>query len=331
MLDTVKLFTNEFELASDHKFEKQTTVAMATGELKRERRYCNIEHGASFNIKKGFNGLGESLYCQVSLPKLIYGTSLKELQAGDLDHCIDSINKQFVAAGAIIDKDAVETMPASRIDYCKNIQVDHCIVDYLSQLKNCFIAGRTGTNWKLESVTFYNGSQAFTAYNKILEVLSNDYSSKIAGITKETKQNILRLESRLLKARAIQQNLKRKTFVECFDFELGKRKLITDFNKLVLDDGQQLELNFNSDLERLQELRSIYERGAFQQWRAEYGTAGILLKYNYDLDLIRKLLLNVFSKRMTAYHLRELKAFISQHRTQEQRNLLQEIRYKLAA
>lgn len=331
MIDTISIFTDSFDLSKDNSFQVMTLSDLATGEQKKERTFCNIPHGANFTVKRNFQDKGQSLFCQVSLPKLLYGTSIKELQANDLEHCIESLQKQFDFAGAVIDKGAIETMSLSRLDYCRNIQVDHSIVDYLSQLKNCFISGRTKTNWQLETVTFFNGSQEFTAYNKVLETLNDEYSAGMAGITKDTKQDKLRLESRLKKAKVIQRHLKRKTFAECFDFDLAKKKLLNDFDTLVLENGQQIELNFNNDLERLQELRSIHERGAFQRWKAEHGTTGILLQYNYDLELIRKLLLNVFSKRMVAYHIRELKQFISQSRTKEQRHLLQEIRYKLAA
>lgn len=331
MIDTVKLFTTAFDLAKDNKFQLQTISGLSTGEVKHEKTFCNLDHGARFTIKRNFNDQGKSLFCEVSLPKLLYGNSLKELKQTDLDQCVSILDTQFQSAGAVIDKGALENMALSRLDYCKNVKVDHCITDYISQLKNCFIQGRTRTNWNLETCTFFNGSQEFCAYNKILETLAHYSSAESAGIDKNTKQDILRIESRLKKARTIQNTLKRKTFAECFNFDLAKNKLLSDFNRLVLDSGEQLELNFNDDLQRLQELRSIHERGAFHRWKAEQGTAGILLRYNYDLELIRKLLMNVLGKRMTAYHLKEFKQFISDHRTKEQRHLLQEIRYKLAA
>lgn len=64
---------------------------------------------------------------------------------------------------------------------------------------------------------------------------------------------------------------------------------------------------------------------------AEQGTELFLFKYQNDLELIKKLLLEVYQRRQAFYILKQLKQFIAEHRTPEQRDLLSEMRQKLAA
>jgi hypothetical protein len=328
MLDTVRLFTKEFELAKKNSFVTQTTANYSTGEIMAEKVFCNLGTGARLNIKP--QGNEKCLFFEASLPKLIYKSSLTELKEDDLERCIEAVADQFKVSGAVVDFNAIERLPLSRLDYCRNIQVKHAIVDYLALLRNCSFGKRNKTNWQTETVLFFNGSQEFTAYNKVLEVKSSKYAT-VAGVDKDTPEDILRLESRLKSAAVVKRILhQRRTLGECFNFDMAKEKLLNDFDTLVLNVGSQLELNFNSDLERLQALRERSRYG----WRlflSEQGVDLFLLKYGYDLELVKKLLLEAFSRRQTYNILKELKLFIAERRTPEQRDLLKELRFKLAA
>lgn len=328
MVDTIKLFTNEFELSRSNSFQTQTTVAKATGELIAEKEYCNTGTGGHFDIKQ--QGGSRCLFFQASLPKLLYGTSLKELQQSDFERCLQAVKSQFSAAGVVIDRKAFEVLPVSRLDYCRNIQAEHAIVDYLSLLRTCSFSRRNRTNWKAETVLFFNGSQEFTAYNKILEVKQNEEQAAAAGIDKDTPENVLRFESRLKSAGVIQRETHRRTFSEVWNFDIARAKLLSDFDGIVLNSGQQLLINFNEDIERLQHLRSK-TRYAWNLFLAEQGTELFLFKYQNDLELIKKLLLEAYQRRQAFYILKQLKQFIAEHRTPEQRDLLTEMRQKLAA
>lgn len=328
MIDTIKLFTRDFALTKSNCFQTQTTVASATGELIAEKEYCNTPGGVHFDIKQ--QGSGSALFFQTSLPKLLYGTSLKELQENDFERCLLALQSQAAAAGVVIDKQAFESLPVSRLDYCRNLEVKHSIVDYLALLRNCSFNRRNRTSWKTETVLFFNGSQEFTAYNKILEVKRNESQAAAAGITESTLENVLRFESRLKAAKVIQNTLRRRTFLECFDFKVAKEKLVSDFETVVLNNGQQIELNFLEDIERLQALREN-KRYSWNLFLAEQGAGLFLLKYNHDLELVKKLLLQVYQRRQAFYILKQLKQYIAEHRTPEQRDLISEMRQKLAA
>lgn len=328
MLDTVRLFTRDFDIARNNKFQTQTLADCATGEIKSERTFCNIPHGGRFNIKP--QGSERCLLFEASLPKLIYETSLTELKASDFERCVDAVRGQFVAAGAVIDKQSFESLAVSRLDYCRNIQVDHNIVDYLALLKNCSFGGRVGTSWQTETVTFFNKSQELCLYNKILEVKQDARQSAAAGVRSDTPENVLRIESRMKAADVVRRSIHRRTFSECFDFDVARSKLLSEFDKLIHDTGRQLELNFNDDLLRLRELKDTV-RYSWREFITCKGMPLFLMQYNNDLELIKKLLLSAYSRRHAYDILRDIKDFMSENRTQQERHLLDELKLKLAA
>jgi len=326
MLDTVKLFTKEFDIAKANNFQQSITTNFATGEVKSEKLFCNTEAG-HFDIKQ--QGADRCLFFTASVPKLLYGTSLCEAQEQDFDKTLQEMTGQFRKAGVIVDREAYSSMAVSRIDYCRNVPVQHSIVDYLALLRNCSFGRRNRTSWKTETVLFFNGSQEFTAYNKVLEVKNSPVQSAAAGITAATPENILRFESRLKAAEVVKRTLHCRTFAECWNFKLAKEKLLQDFDAIIQNVGQQLELNFMEDSEKLLSLRE--RRNSFFLFISEKGIPLFLAQYNNDFELIKKLLLTAYQRRQAFYYLKQLKEFYAEHRTPKDRHLLQELREKLAA
>jgi len=326
MLDTIKLFTKEFDISKANNFQHSITTNFATGEVKSEKLFCNTEAG-HFDIRTA--GGERQLFFTASVPKLLYGTSLQEAQEQDIDRTLQEMAVQFRKAGVIVDKEAYSSMAVSRIDYCKNVPVQHSIVDYLALLRNCSFGKRNRTSWKTETVLFFNGSQEFTAYNKVLEVKGSPVQSAAAGITPSTPENILRFESRLKNAETVKRTLHRRTFLECWNFKLAKEKLLSDFDTIVQNVGQQLELNFMEDSEKLLSLRD--KRNSFFLFISEKGIPLFLAQYNNDFELIKKLLLTAYQRRQAFYYLKQLKQFYAEHRTPQDRHLLQELREKLSA
>jgi DNA polymerase III delta prime subunit len=179
-------------------------------------------------------------------------------------------------------------------------------------------------------VLFYNGSQEFTAYNKVLEVKSSPVQAMAAGVNSETPENVLRFESRLKAAEVVKRVLHCRSFSECWNFKLAKEKLLQDFDTVVQNVGRQLELNFMEDVERLLALRER-TRYSWQAFIAEKGIPLFLMQYNNDFELVKKLLLAAYQRRQAFYILKQLKQFYSEHRTPAERHLLKELREKLAA
>jgi len=328
MLDTVRLFTRDFDLAKQNSFVSQTTANYSTGEIMAEKVFCNLVTGARLNIKPQ---AGEKcLFFEASLPKLVYGNSLQELQESDLERCIEAVDSQFKEAGAVLDSGAIERLPVSRLDYCRNIEVQHNIVDYIALLRNCSFGKRNKTNWQTETVLFFNGSQEFTAYNKVLEVKSSK-GAAAAGIDPNAPENILRLESRLKSAAVVKRTLQqRRTFAECYNFKVAREKLLSDFDSLVLNIGSQLELNFNDFSSEL-EYYKRQGRDALGQIEKRYGRDAILAMFQCDLETFQACLSKHYSKRQVYYIKKNYKQHIAERRTPEERHLLQEVREKLAA
>jgi len=326
MLDTIKLFTKDFDISKANNFQQSITTNFATGEVKSEKLFCNTEAG-HFDIKQ--QGTDKCLFFSASVPKLLYGTSLCEAKEQDFDQTLQEMAGQFKKAGVIVDKEAYSSMAVSRIDYCRNVPVQHSIVDYLALLRNCSFGRRNRTSWKTETVLFFNGSQEFTAYNKVLEVKNSPVQSAAAGIGIATPEDILRFESRLKAAEVVKRVLHCRTFSECWNFKLAKEKLLKDFDEIVQNVGQQLELNFMEDSEKLLTLRD--KRNSFFLFISEKGIPLFLAQYNNDFELIKKLLLTAYQRRQAFYYLKQLKKFYSEHRTPEDRHLLQELREKLSA
>lgn len=327
MLDSVALFTKDFELKKSNSFVTKTLASYSTGEVTSETVFCNLPAG-QFSVKP--QGSEQCLFFQTSLPKLLYGTSLKELQSGDFERSLEAIGEQFKAAGVYIEPHSIENFGVSRIDFCRNLPVAHSIYDYLALLRNCSFGGRTKTAWQTQTVTFFNKSQELCAYNKVLEVKSDARQALAAGVTAETPENILRIESRLKKARVVQSILKRRTFAECFDFDLARQKLLADYDKTILNVGLQLELNFNFLDELLAEYR-LAGRDALGQIEKKFGRDSIIKMFGEDMELLKSWLLRHYERRQAFYHLKSYKRHIAERRTPEERDLLGELRSKLAA
>ena len=328
MLDTVRLFTRDFDLARKNSFVAQTAANYSTGEIMAEKVFCNLATGARLNVKP--QASEKCLFLEASLPKLIYGNSLQELQESDFERCLEAVAGQFKAAGAVVDFDAIERLPVSRLDYCRNLEVKHSIVDYLALLRNCSFGKRNKTNWQTETVLFFNGSQEFTAYNKVLEVKSSK-GAAAAGVTEDTPENVLRLESRLKSAAVVKRTLQqRRTFAECYNFKVAREKLLSDFDSLVLNIGSQLELNFNDFSSEL-EYYKRQGRDALGQIEKRYGRDAILAMFQCDLETFQACLSKHYSKRQVYYIKKNYKQHIAERRTPEERHLLQEVREKLAA
>ena len=331
MLDTVRLFTKDFDLAKQNSFVTQTTAHYSTGEIMAEKVFCNLGTGARLNVKR--QGSEKCLFLELSLPKAVYGNSLQELQESDYGRCIETIAGQIREAGAVVDFDSIERLAVSRLDYCRNLQVDHNIIDYIALLRNCSFSKRNKTNWLTETVLFRNGSQQFTAYNKVLEVKNskNAAAAVAAGVNKDTPENVLRLESRLMTAAVVKRTLQqRRTLEECYNFKVAREKLLTDFDKLVLNVGSQLELSFNSFSSEL-EYYKRQGRDALGQIEKRYGRDTILAMFQNDTEALQTCLAKHYSRRQVYYILKNYKQHIAERRTPEQRDLLKELRFKLAA
>lgn len=333
MLDTIKIFTNEFMLMNNNKFRHQTTSDFATGEFIGEKVYCNLPH---FNIdikKTELPKRTQTLFIQTSLPKLIYRTSLYEIKEQDTDKAIKAIEQQLKVSGVQISNNNLGDFGLSRIDYCRNIQVENNIIDYLLYFNKFHYSKRIKTELKNETVTYRNKSQQLTFYNKIKEIQDTEKDKDIIKLVQDLQQNILRIESRIIGSRTIRQELKSKDVKLCniFSMDTAKNKLLKDINCLVQASQEQTELVFEKNTELMNLFKSIQQRNVFNSFIATKGAEQFLYEFNFDYDKIFLFLSEHFKRSQSFNIIRQLKTYQRLIESKEQKDLLKEIRSKIAA
>jgi len=329
MIDTIKMFTTEFKLMNNNKFVHQQTSNYSTGELTGEKLFCNLPH---FNIDIKTTDK-KILFIQTSLPKLIYRTSLYEIKEQDTEKAIKAIEQQLKMSGVSISNNSLNDFDLSRLDFCKNIQVENNIIDYLLYFNKFYYSKRMKTELKSETVTYRNKSQQLTFYNKIKEIQDTEKDKEIIELVQDLPQDILRIESRLLKKRTIEQELKKNNvkFCNIFNMDIARNKLLKDINCLVQDSQEQIELAFEQNTELLNYIKSKKKRNVFTTFLAAKGAEQFLSEFNNDYDKILSFFLDHFSKAQSHRNRNELRKFQRLIENRKQKDLLKEIRYKIAA
>ena len=332
MLDTIKLYSPVFSLKPENNFQQQTTSELATGELIATKTFCNTVAGVNLTIGTDRASGRDTLYLQTSLPKLLYSTSYYEIKESDCERALLSIQDRLAEAGVNIPDNSLADFELSRVDFCRNIEVQHNIIDYLLCLKNFELSRRNKQQFKAETLTFYNKSQELSFYNKVREIKDKETAPEIVEFMKDKRENILRVENRLMKKRTIERELNRKLKVtELFDYKLCKENLLRNLNRLVKPDIQ-LQFNFESSKRIIEQLRAERARDSFGEFLKIYGLDFFLAGFDYNYELIRKFIVECGYSRRQSYRLvGDLKEKYERFRIiQEDRDLLQELKDKIA-
>jgi len=340
MIDTVWLTTDKFSIKHDNRLEKASHV-------KRSGEY-SVKEFLNFSDEKSNKDLEKEMYKEkipaqgsitihdffgrpncclmVSLPKLLYGHSLAEIVPADYDQCINSMHRLLTFAGVEMDLDQVPKMTVSRADFCRNIKVDSNIADYIYMLATCGMKHAQPDHKKEKGTCLWkNASWQFTAYNKIKQVKDDVKQLYNSGIGKNSQENILRFECRIMRSVNVQRMLnKRKIFADCFDVDLSRKLLLSKFDELKVDIAAQQEINGS-------ELAQLFADYGHIQVQKRIAMKAILNSVNYDLDLLEQYLLARYSKRQVRYIRHDYEVFIDSMRPAVQRNLFAEMRQKLAA
>ena len=326
MIDTVRVFTPNFSLRKDNRFELMQVRSHSTGELKRERLFCNLGH-FSLDIRD------KSLYISTSLPKLLYGSSFYEVTETDAERAVETVEGKLFSAGVKVDNNGLNDFTFSRLDVCRNIEVESYIPEYLLALNNFSFSRRAKREIDKETLSFRNSSQEFTLYNKIRE-LRQDKETPLELFEKlmSERENVLRVESRMKRAQVVESELSPGLrFTAAFDSELCKRKLLKDFDALVPSPDKQLDFNFRANSELLEFISSKRKRGVFKEFLATKGAERFLEEFRGDFPKVREFLETHYKRSQTFSILRELKQYQSLVIEHEERDLLGELRSKIAA
>lgn len=337
MIDTVWLTTNNFGLLSDNRMETIQHIKN-TGACS-EKKVCNISSNKEemFVAKRKEQGLpaqgnitihdmyGAPLCLfNISLPKMLYGHSLAETTPADFDKCTEGIHRLLTFAGVDIDRSEIENMSVARIDLCRNITVEKNISEYLYMIDNCTMPYAEKVPQKAGTVLLRNDSWQFTAYDKKGEVLQDTKQRIAAGLTKDTPHDTLRFEYRIMRGANVRRILARHTFKECFDLDMSRKALLTNFEKLKLDTA----IKQTMDSSQLEYLFRHFSRVKVEKYIA---AQVILQQVNNDLNLLRSYLKGRYSERQTRNIVNEYRAWLYEMNIPAHNDLFNEMRSKLAA
>lgn len=297
MIDTLRLFTEDFKLGKNCLFEKQINQDLQTGDIVSEKLYCNKVSGINFTVS-----YDNKLFLQASIPKLLYKTSIHQVKESDAEKAIDIIQDKIAEAGILLPAGAVPEMKLSRLDFCLNLPVKHSVSDYLLTLKNFEFARKNKQSFKNQTITYYNKSSEFAFYDKKLEVLCKEKDAEVLALARECKDNLLRVESRLKNRQAITGEIKAGRLADVFSYSLCKKNLLKNMDKLVKPDIQ-LDFDFNDSKRVIQQLREERSRDTFNKYLSIYGLRYFLASMDYDFDLIRNFLIDIGYKRRQSYNI----------------------------
>jgi len=322
MLDTLRLYSHEYALSDRNEFSRLITEK--NGEIVSEKLICNLPRfNAEIFPEKNL------LTFHTSLPKLLYGTSLREIGEGDLSPARQKISERLKSAGVKAD---LSDFKVSQVDFCANLQTAHKPFNYISVLARFAMSRRDKQVFAGESVSWRNSRGVFRAYDKFQEIVDSEGEEKARGYLSQVggSANILRLESSLRKTLTVEKCLKvgEVHLENVFDFAKSRAVLLSDLEKLT--GIEQMELNLE-DVEAIWEQnQKRYKRGALLHTLSDFGVPQWIEKFNGDYRAMQTFFQSRGMSRRSVF--RALSEIRQKHRRfakLEARDLLSEIQEKL--
>lgn len=197
MVDSIvwRLERDQFKISSDIAFDGESSKSIkgrfnttslfvsryATSRKKQGFYFPHIE------IKKDRkSGEIKALEIQVSLPRFDYGSSLFEVDESRLDFIYKKTIALLREINIIISREDLEKAIIKRADFCKNIkipsyfgsatQIIRKLEKYDYKQSSSFKHWENLNNEEGVKINFYNTSQGYVIYDKILEINSNGYT-----------------------------------------------------------------------------------------------------------------------------------------------------------
>lgn len=138
-----------------------------------------------------YNDRSKRLFISLSIPKLLYGNNVQEIDEKDIMSFFNIIHIRLIELLNIsIDHDSWKI---SEVEVSKNFILDsqQQVTDYINKLSTIKLPRKTTIKYNSESVYFKNKSQMMKFYNKYLELLKQ---KDIEHELLEKSKNILRFE-----------------------------------------------------------------------------------------------------------------------------------------
>jgi hypothetical protein len=241
------------------------------------------------------------LFLQCSLPKLICGHNLYELEDIALDEVVESIRNLFMEAGVEVDTD-IGNWILSRVDFCVNLLVHGEASPYVKALDH-FSSTRFnkkvyGGESSYETISFNSRDkkECFIIYDKLTEMRSRgtsverEMANRFFG-----KGNFIRLELQLKGQKKIEKRLgENMTLGDIFDKELAYGKIYEFLSNLVHSDDvdyQTIAAMDDANLEYLQYTRMHRQKDAYKEYLLLKYASVELRNYSDDVNTYRRELL----------------------------------------
>lgn len=251
-VDTVKIILpkGNFKVKKLRNF-KFNYVGLSRTATKQEK-----QHG-DYGPKVTLSNLTGACTIEVSLPKLLKGNNLQELNCSDFKQIIRMLRVHLWSYGIAVSKENLRTADLYRVDFGKNIDLTSIcsVADVLALLNRCIGFGRKATY----QIQYQNGGRALRLQNASTDLLLYDklYAYEMAGISEKlsiekdhycqkplyemlscSNKSVLRIEQRYTTRRAIKRlfalyGILRHTFEDICNPKVGQDVITAEWKLLV--------------------------------------------------------------------------------------------------
>jgi len=251
MIDTVtlKIIKNNFQILKEnkldglrkHKVQNRFEISSQYCKKYRDQKKREGQYFPVITVQKGRDSNNDelnSLEIQVSLPKLIYGTNLYEIDLSDLDLIYQKLLNNLLEIGIKTDKSSLQTATIKRIDFSKVIrlpaelgtanQAIKKISEFdIKQSSKVSLKEYSKEDQKIKGISFkfLNTTQGYAIYSKFGEILANGYTEMEKMIIQKInledfKDNAIRFEFSLQQKKSVNAELKKFIHYKKQDFYL---------------------------------------------------------------------------------------------------------------
>jgi hypothetical protein len=157
-----------------------------------------------FYIK--YNPNWNRLMVNVSIPKLLYGNNIAEINENDIDRFFNIVHKKI---NDLFHKEVDrEHWQVYRLDFSKNFKLENQkqVTSYIHNLSKIKLSRKQTITYGQETVSFKNRSQIVNFYDKLAEMKHNKVDNNLL----EQSKNVLRFEIQCKKDVLKQYTKKRK-------------------------------------------------------------------------------------------------------------------------
>lgn len=235
MLDTLKFFTDDFQVKNDAEMSIQPSVIdFRTGEqnnkklfsrengdwVRGEKAYLNDER-FNVTIKPMNNSDAVYLWVQLSAPKFLTGDNFYPLGDGDAQGLPVALERELRSRGIGL---SAADLKLSRLDTFKNVYASEPFNDYVSIFKMLNAKRQLRRDYG-STFLWENTQREICVYDKLTEIQNRGLS--VEGLPKNT----IRFEYRLLNSKVIKNALRVRTAGALFENLGSVREVYRDAMK----------------------------------------------------------------------------------------------------